>query len=342
MVRMGQNVRVCGDNARPNFPRGLIGYSAGVVLGVVAGLAPWICHAAEFGTGPWLKGYSDIFAGIVPAAPGFYFRGDAYHYEASAGTLVFNGRVSLDVDQDMTASLFALTYVTPWKFLGGTYAIVAAPAVMANDVNVGIGLPAFTGPRGRTFEPIEVNVGDTNLALGDTAFAPLVLGWDAGNFHWNFSLFGLAPTGDYDVNQLANTSLNHWAIMPRLGATYFDPRTGWQLNGVFVYSWSFKNPETEYETGQILNLEGSVVKNFGPLGLGAVGYAMIQTTGDSGAGARLGSFESRVYGIGPILTFTTSADPNKSLTVLVKGYHEFDAEHTFEGNVVDVAASFKF
>ena len=169
-----------------------------------------------------------------------------------------------------------------------------------------------------------------------------MLGWDEGNFHWNFALFALAPTGDYSTTQIANTSLNHWAIMPRLGATYFDPKTGWQLNGVVVYSWNFQNSATDYETGNILNLEGAVVKNFGPFGVGAVGYAMIQTTGDSGSGARLGSFESRVYGVGPILSFTTSADPTKSLTVLVKGYHEFDAKNTFEGNVVDVAVSFKF
>ena len=69
---------------------------------------------------------------------------------------------------------------------------------------------------------------------------------------------------------------------------------------------------------------------------------MIQTTGDSGAGARLGSFESRVYSVGPILTFTTSADPTKALTVIVKGYHEFDAKNTFEGDVFDAAVSFKF
>jgi hypothetical protein len=69
---------------------------------------------------------------------------------------------------------------------------------------------------------------------------------------------------------------------------------------------------------------------------------MIQTTGDSGAGARLGSFESRVYGIGPIATFTTSADPAKALTVLAKWYHEFETTDTFEGDVVDVAVSFKF
>ena len=122
--------------------------------------------------------------------------------------------------------------------------------------------------------------------------------------------------------------------MPRLAATWFDPKSGWQVNGAAIYSVNWENPATDYETGNILNLDGAITKNFGPLGVGVVSYAMIQTTGDSGAGARLGSFESRVYGVGPIVTFTTSADPSKALTVLAKWYHEFDAEHTFEGNTV--------
>ena len=46
--------------------------------------------------------------------------------------------------------------------------------------------------------------------------------------------------------------------------------------------------------------------------------------------------------VGPIVSFTTSADPSKALTVLAKWYSEFDDEHTFEGNTVDVAVSFKF
>jgi hypothetical protein len=298
--------------------------------------------AAEFGTGPWVKGYTDIFGGVLPSQPGFYSRTDLYDYDGTAGTTIFDGRIAANVEEDYTATISALTYVTPWKILGGNYAVAVAPSMLAMDVNVGLQFPAFTGPRGRSFGPFDFNTGDSNLALGDTAFAPLVLGWNAGNFHWNFAFFGFAPTGDYSKTQLANTSLNHWAIMPRLAGTWFDPKTGWQINAAAIYSVNWENPATNYETGNILNLDGAITKNLGPFGVGAVAYAMIQTTGDSGSGARLGSFESRVYGVGPILTFTTSADPAKALTILIKGYHEFDAQHTFEGNVVDGAVSFKF
>ncbi len=312
-----------------------------VVMGAM-GAAP--AQAAEFGTGPWVKGYTDIFGGIVPPQPGLYVRNDAYHYEGDAGATVFNGKVQVSVDEQYMADILALTYVTPWKILGGTYAVAVAPSIVQMNVGVGATLAPVTlpGPLGLTVGPLSVSAIDSELALGDTAFAPLVLGWNAGNFHWNFALFGYAPTGEYSTRQLANTSLNHWAVMPRLAATYFNPKTGWQVNGAAIYSVNFENPATDYETGNILNLDGAITKNFGALGLGAVAYAMIQTTPDSGAGARLGSFESRVYAAGPIVTYTLGAGTPTPLTLLAKWYHEFDAENTFEGNVVDVAASFKF
>ena len=42
------------------------------------------------------------------------------------------------------------------------------------------------------------------------------------------------------------------------------------MNGAAIYSDNFENPATDYETGEILNLEGAITKNFGPLGVGAV------------------------------------------------------------------------
>jgi hypothetical protein len=307
-----------------------------------AALGAGAAQSAEYGTGPWAKGYTDIFGGIVPPQPGLYVRADAYHYEGEVNATVFNGRIALGVEEDYLASILALTYVTPWKILGGTYAVAVAPSLVQMNVGVSATLPgvSLTGPLGlRTFRipSFTITAIDHELAPGDSVFAPLVLGWNAGNFHWNIALFGMAPTGLYSTNNLANTSLNRWAIMPRLAATYFNPKTGWQANGAAIYSYNFENPATDYKTGEILNLEGAITKNFGPLGVGAVAYAMIQTTPDSGPGARLGAFESEVYGAGPIVTYSMGG-----LTLLAKWYAEFDAVNTFEGNTVDAAVSFKF
>lgn len=318
---------------------------AACVWALAIAAAPHGAQAAEYGTGPWVKGYTDVLGGLVPPLPGLYVRNDAYHYEGTADRLVFNGKIGLGLDQSYMADLLALSYVTKLKILGGTYAVAAVPSFVQMEVKAGVSIPAFNfqrGPFDRQIGPFEVNALGNELAQGDTAFSPLILGWNSGNFWWNVGVFALAPTGEYDKRNLANTSLNHWAEMTRLAGTYFNPKTGFQATGAAVYSVNWENSATDYETGNILNLEGSITQNLSQaLGIGGVGYAMIQTTGDSGAGAKLGSFESRVYGLGPIVTYTLGEGP-AALTLLAKWYAEFGAEHTFEGNTVDVAASFKF
>jgi hypothetical protein len=56
-----------------------------------------------------------------------------------------------------------------------------------------------------------------------------------------------------------------------------------------------------------------------------VGYVYQQVTGDSGSGATLGAFKSRVVGIGPqVGDFFDAWD--RKWYVNVKGYYEFAAE----------------
>jgi hypothetical protein len=319
--------------------------SLAVAAACAVGIGASTTQAAEFGTGPWVRGYTDVLGGILPPVPGLYVRDDAYHYQGDADRIVFDGRAQLSVDEKYLADLLAVTYVTPFKILGGTYAVAVVPSFVQMNVKVNVGVSSFKlpiGPFDPTVGPFDISALGTDLAQGDTAIAPLLLGWHSGNFWWNLGVFAFAPTGQYDKRDLANTSLNHWAEMTRLAGTYYNPETGFQVTGAAVYSVNWENSATDYTTGNILNLEGSITKNFRALGVGGVGYAMIQTTGDSGSGAKLGSFESKVYGAGPIVTYTLGAGSPTALTLLAKWYAEFDAENTFEGNTVDVAASFKF
>lgn len=118
-----------------------------------------------------------------------------------------------------------ITYVTKWKILGGTYAFGVTPAIMSMDTNIGLTLPSFTGPLGRTFGPFETTFGDTETALGDTGITPITLGWSSGNFYWNVGVTGFAPTGSYSTHNLANISLNRWGVIPTFAITYFDPKS---------------------------------------------------------------------------------------------------------------------
>jgi hypothetical protein len=58
-----------------------------------------------------------------------------------------------------------------------------------------------------------------------------------------------------------------------------------------------------------------------------VGYAYRQVTGDSGPGAVLGGFESRVFGIGPQVGFIFPLGSGHQGYLNLKGYDEFEADN---------------
>ena len=64
--------------------------------------------------------------------------------------------------------------------------------------------------------------------------------------------------------------------------------------------------------------------------MGAVGYYYQQLTGDSGEGATLGPFKSRVAGIGPQFGYFFPAGRMQGY-VNLKGYYEFAGENRPEG-----------
>jgi hypothetical protein len=65
--------------------------------------------------------------------------------------------------------------------------------------------------------------------------------------------------------------------------------------------------------------------------VGLVGYWYNQLSCDSGAGDRVGCFESRVAGIGPQIGYIFPVTEHYQGYLNLKGYKEFAAEHRPEG-----------
>jgi hypothetical protein len=64
--------------------------------------------------------------------------------------------------------------------------------------------------------------------------------------------------------------------------------------------------------------------------VGMVGYVYDQLSCDSGAGDRVGCFESRVMGIGPQIGYVIPLGEYQGY-VNLKGYREYDAAHRASG-----------
>ena len=274
------------------------------------------CTASEEGLGAYWPGYRNYLAGVVPSEPGVYLREDVIGYTASAPKLVSNGQPIGGSSSGMATGIVEPWFVTNHKIWGATHAVVLI-------------VPLAWGEARGNVIGTNINPSGTNFQVGDIVVSPLFLGWERGKLHYNSSLFIFVPTGPYDIHRVVNTGLNYWTVDPEFGFTYLNPKTGWDLSGALGYSLNTENTATHYTSGDILHLDlaaGRMFKNgFKP---GIVGYAWIQVTGDSGPGALFGSFESRVFGLGPALEWKTS----KRSRLMFRCGFEFGANDRLQGN----------
>ena len=142
---------------------------------------------------------------------------------------------------------------------------------------------------------------------------------------------GDIPVGAYNSQRLANLGIGHGAIDGGGGYTYFNPMTGHEFSAVLGFTYNFENTATQYQNGIDMHLDwGASQFLTKQLQLGLVGYAYQQLSCDSGAGNRVGCFESRVFGIGPQLGYVIPMGEWQGYLNL-KAYKEFGAEHRPEG-----------
>jgi hypothetical protein len=104
-----------------------------------------------------------------------------------------------------------------------------------------------------------------------------------------------------------------------------------EFSAVAGLTYNFINPYTQYRSGNDFHLDLS----FSPyvsekLHFGAVGYLYDQISADSGLGATLGDFKSRVVGVGPQIGFFLPMGDREGY-LNFRAYYEFAAEHRLDG-----------
>jgi hypothetical protein len=215
--------------------------------------------------------------------------------------------------------------VTPTEILGGNLGFAVSlpfgtprvsPTIVAD-------FPRLNRTVGRTVTEENLNVGDIPLQ----AF----LGWHAGNFHWQLGVMGFIPSGTYDQNSFSNVSLNRPAVDTFGTFTWLDPAKGHELSAKAGVTFNGTNTINQYRSGDEFHLEWAAMQHFSPeFAVGVVGYFYDQLNGDSGRGARLGSFKGRVVALGgeADYTFKLGALP---VSTKLRVYREFDTENRFQG-----------
>lgn len=283
--------------------------------------------AAEGGIGVYLLGAKAATGvGITPPS-GVYFQNDTYFYDGklnASNALPTGGLLVGNVSSKTWLNLSSPIWITPVTLLGGSLGFSATIPVGKPQIDATLLLnsPRF-GAVGRSVSDAEFNLSDIYISS--------FLGWNAGNFHWQLGVSGIIPSGTYVPDQLSNASLNRPAVDVFGSFTWFDPKLGLDLSTSLGFTFNQPNSATNYKTGDELHLEWAATKYLTKqFTVGLVGYYYNQLTGDSGPGARLGSFEGRVVALGGAIGYTFEAG-QLPISTRLKIFREFDAVNRQEG-----------
>jgi len=296
------------------------------LVGLCAAWLPAVGHADEGGVSFWLPGQFGSFA-AVPGMPGW-----------TIPAIYLHNSVSVDADKVLPVGLALTTGLDArvnLAFVAPTY-IFETP-VAGGQASVGLGFGGghssvsitgtVTGPLGNT---ISGRREDSRSGITDM-YPTASLKWNHGVHNTMVYTMADVPVGTYDADRLANLGINHWALDAGAGYTFFNPKTGTEASAVLGFTYNWENPDTDYQNGVDSHLDYAASQMLSPqLQIGMVGYAYYQLTGDSGAGAMLGDFKSRVFGIGPQVGYFFDVGGSKWYFNL-KGYYEFEAKNRPEG-----------
>jgi len=296
--------------------------------------------ADEGGVSAWLPGTFGSMS-AVPGMPGWSLATVYYHTSVNAsGNVAASREVEIGrFNPTATASLAATINANgDLFFLAPTYTfatpIFGAQASIGFTSVVGRANAGLNGTLTATLPPFTLirsdSINDSVSGVGDL-YPMATLKWNQGVNNWMVYVSGDAPVGSYERTRIINLGIGHGSIDSGGGYTYFNPKTGTEFSAVAGLTYNFRNTATDYQNGIDFHLDWAASQFVSKqVFIGAVGYVYNQLTGDTGSGAKLGPFRSRVESIGPQIGYVFPIG-NLQGVLNAKGYWEFDAENRAKG-----------
>jgi hypothetical protein len=301
------------------LPRSISRSSLTARLAVAAALAASTApsSATENGGSTWPLGLENFVAAALPP-PGFYAMVFGNYYHADRLKDGQGNTVPLPFDVKAAVVAPRLVWVTGEKVFGGQLAFHAVAPLVDLKVSVAGNSQRKSG-------------------LGDVTVGP-VLG-----YHYSPALHAVAvldftlPTGGYDRNDLANIGRNYLTIRPVYAMSYIDAG-GFNGDFVALYNHNLKNKDTDYRSGDEVNVDYSLGWGLGNgWVVGAGGHVYRQIADDKQGGVTVpGGNRGRSFSIGPSVKY----DGSKGWFVTAKWQKETAVRNKAEGNALWVKAVF--
>ena len=271
-------------------------WSICAVIGTIMAMSATLSDAAygdESGVSYWLPGRISSLA-ATPQVPGWSMAEVYYHTSVSAfgaaaasreiqiGRFPAAVNVSLNLHLNAQADLVLLnpTYTFATPVLGGQLAVGVTGLFGRSSADLNGTLTTGFGPIAVTRTG---SIGDSITSVGDL-YPQVTLKWNQGVHNFMAYATGDIPVGAYDPNRLANLGIGHGAIDGGGGYTYFNPQAGHEFSAVAGFTYNFKNPDTQYQSGVDFHVDWGASQFLSKqLFVGLVGYAYQQITDDFGS-----------------------------------------------------------
>jgi hypothetical protein len=296
-------------------------------------------YAAESGIGHYAPGAMADFGDMAPPSGVFGMMNWYLYYNGSAGAslqIPDGGLIAANLRATSNVEMLGAGYTSPFGILGGKFSVAAfVPYLWVNAT------ASITGPAGRTTRT------DFATGIGDMTFIPFWLNWTCGDFKWAVQLDVYAPTGAYNIGHLANVGLNYWTFEPMATFSWISKKIGLEISATAGFDFNTINSATDYQSGDVFHIDTTIAEHLplfgcGIIGVGANAFYWKQFTADSGSGAKLGSFETQMTGVGPVLSYISPPICGHTIVAEVKWLPQIDTLKTLKGDYVWFKVGFAF
>ncbi len=301
-----------------------------MVLGMFIGQQP--AHATELGGSYYFPGISATFAPGMAPHPGYAAINQTLFMSGKHDKAMQGGRVNFNLQTDAIFNFVGLTYASKKKSPEDTTWQVGGFIPVAN-INVNVGLASERGPHG---------LNDSSTTIADSmVFGSLY--WKKGDIHYKVMQSVFIPTGAYDKYNLANAGRNYWGFDTTFAMTWLDLKSGLEVSFAPGIMINTVNPATDYLSGNEFHVELAVNKHYFKqhYALGLHAYYYRQISGDSGSGARLGSFNGEAFGIGPAILWSPPAGKGR-LNIIAKWLFDLSHQNRMDGSYGQIMIGYSF
>jgi hypothetical protein len=276
-----------------------------LVVGIICAVSLALTsHAVEGGSGHYTSGTYLDFCGMPPTQPGFYLANYFLDYgnaEAGANKQLPRGGI-FAAGLEVNAQAEAPGVLYAWRFGSDnlTFSSGIYPSWIWEDVSA-------TATFDKNGNQISGARSQSVNGFGDLQLTPIAVGWTNGDFSMGGMFNVWVPSGTYNPSQLANPGLGYYTFELMPAFSWMSSKLGTEFTVFPAVDFNTINNTTDYKSGDIFHVDATLAQHL-PLGGGFIGAGasvsyIKQFTGDSGSGARLGSFEEESVAVGPTVSY---------------------------------------